>query len=550
MDHPKRILIVEDNAQTADYLAELLQAQGYHTEWAFDREEVFNKLRGISPDAASVEQPFDLVLLDLMLTPGGIEGFEICRRIKTDERLRHIAVVMVTGLGSTINKARGLDLGADDYVTKPFVPEELLARIKAALRVREMEYQVVQRNRELVALNDISRAASSSLDLDQVLSTILNQTLTIMSAQATLVALVDTENTDDLVLEMHRGIPLQVGDTLYYARWKPGEGLLGEVARRGEPAVSTDLSADRHLSHLSPYDLPVAACTPLFSKQGVVGVLAILGRDQTMWQEHSLRLLEAIGRQAGAAVENARLYTRVTHYAQELANSQAQLVQAEKLAAMGRLTIYIAHELNNPLQAVQNCLHLVIHRSLGREKSREFLMMAQEEVERLIKTVQRMLEFNRPSSGQDFETDVHTVIQDVLALTSQRLKRAKVDVKQTFAPNMPPLKANKDQLKQVFLNLVLNAIDAMPNGGELDLTTRIEKERQWAYIAVRDQGMGLAPEVREHIFEPFYTTKSQGTGVGLSISYGLIEQHGGDILVESTEGKGSCFTVKLPVRPI
>ncbi|MBN1579890.1 MAG: response regulator [Anaerolineae bacterium] len=549
MSQPKRILIVEDNGQTAEYLGELLRAQGYYTEWAFDREEVFNKLGGTSPGAAGIKRPFDLILLDLMLTPGGIEGFEICRRIKTDDELRHIAVVMVTGLGSTINKAQGLDLGADDYVTKPFVPEELVARIKAALRVRDMEQAVVQRNRELGALNDMSRAVNSSLELDQVLSTTLNQTLAMMSAQAALVALIDAENADDLVLQMHRGIPITVGNQLYNARWKRGTGLLGQVAQRGELVVSTDLSEDQHLSHLISHNLKAAACTPLFSQQGVVGVLAIMAHDNTLWQEHSLHLLEAIGRQVGATVENARLYTRVTQYAQELANSQAQLVQAEKLAAMGRLTIYIAHELNNPLQAVQNCLHLVIHRSLSRDKSREFLAMAQEEVERLIKTVQRMLEFNRPSSNQNFSTDVHAVIEDVLALSNQRIQRANVRVQKSFASNMPSLKANKDQLKQVILNLVINAIEAMPSGGELNIATRIGEKGQWAYIAVRDQGMGLTPQVREHIFEPFYTTKSQGTGVGLSISYGLIEQHGGDILVESTRGVGSCFTIKLPVRP-
>ena len=175
--------------------------------------------------------------------------------------------------------------------------------------------------------------------------------------------------------------------------------------------------------------------------------------------------------------------------------------------------------------------------------------MAQEEVERLIKTVQRMLEFNRPSSNQNFSTDVHAVIEDVLALTNQRIQRANVRVRKSFASNMPSLKANKDQLKQVILNLVINAIEAMPSGGELNIATQIGEKGQWAYIAVRDQGIGLTPQVREHIFEPFYTTKSQGTGVGLSISYGLIEQHGGDILVESTRGVGSCFTIKLPVRP-
>ncbi len=546
MTHLGNILIVEDNAQTAEYLAELLQSRGYHTDWAFDRTEALSKLRARSPEAALAGLPFDLVLLDLMLSPGGIEGFEICRRIKSDDVLRHLPVIMVTGLGSTANKARGLDLGADDYVTKPFIPEELLARINAALRVRDMEQAAVQRSRELAVLNQIAHTTSSSLNLDEVLATTLNQTLLVMAAQAAFIALTG-KNQNDITLQMHRGLPLEVSEQFTGARWAPGEGLVGDVVRRGELIVIDDLSVDPHLARLTPYRLQAATGTPLFSKQGIVGALIILAGDESAWQEHSFRLLEAVGRQVGVAIENARLYTQISRYADELSRSQAQLVQAEKLAAMGRLTVYIAHELNNPLQAVQNCLHLVIHRSLSREKSREFLGMAQEEVERLIKTVQRMLDFNRPSATRDLEADIHTIIQDVVALVNKRAQRAHVSIRQAFSPDMPLLRADKDQLKQVFLNLVLNAIEAMPNGGELSIATRYDRQDGWAYIALRDQGVGLSAEVMAHIFEPFYTTKSKGTGVGLSISYGLIEQHGGDIEVESIEGKGSCFTVKLPI---
>lgn len=548
MEHPKRILIVEDNVQTAEYLIELLQARGFETDWAFDREEVFQKLRGASPDAASVARAFDLVLLDLMLSPGGVEGFEICRRIKSDDVLQHTAVIMVTGLGSTANKARGLELGADDYVTKPFIPEELMARVRAALRVREMEQAVVQRNRELAALNEISRLTGQSLDLDQVLTATLNQTLLAMAGRAALVALIEEGGTKSAVLYRHRGIPLQLAQAFDRALWLPGQGVIGQVAQSGERVLATDLRNDPHLAVLIPHGLDVAACVPLSAQQGVTGMLAVLSQGSGQWGEHSLQLLEAIGRQVGGAIENARLYTQVRQYAEDLSRSQAQLVQAEKLSAMGRLIIYISHELNNPLQAVQNCLHLVVHRSLSKEKSREFLNMAQAEVERLINIVQRMLDFSRPSGQEENAVDVHALLQDVLALSNKRLAQANVRVRRAFAPDLPRLRANEDQLKQVFLNLVLNAVDAMPNGGQLTLATRLDRDGRWAFIDVQDEGVGLSAEAMKHMFEPFYTTKSQGTGVGLAISYGLIEQHGGDIQVQSQEGKGSCFSVKLPVQ--
>jgi two-component system NtrC family sensor kinase len=215
---------------------------------------------------------------------------------------------------------------------------------------------------------------------------------------------------------------------------------------------------------------------------------------------------------------------------------------------MGRLTASIAHELNNPLQAVQNCLHLILHRPLDQRKREQYLQMAQGEVERLISTVRRMLDFYRPSSEQHRATDIHAVIEDVLELTGKRQQREKVRVRRKYATDLPVLNVIQDQLKQVFLNLVINAIEAMPDGGELRITTTLSDDGEWTSIAFQDQGLGISPKTKAHLFEPFYTTKSKGTGLGLSVSYGIIEQHGGTIEVESTEGSGSCFTVKLPVQ--
>ena len=542
----KRVLIVDDDVHTADYIAELLQAQGYQTQWAFDGNEALDKLYSAPAEAAGVDQAFDLVILDVMIP--GIDGYEVCRRIKNDDTLRHTSVIMVTGLGSTTNKTKGLELGADDYVTKPFTPEELLARVKAMLRVREMEQEMLQRNRELAALNSISRLISRSLDPDEVLATTLNQALAIMGARAALVALVEPADDHAVALRMHRGLPSQVTSQLAGVRWRLGEGLVGAVAASGESRISTDLTADPHLAILPAHQLNAAVCTPLRAQQGMVGVLVVLNQDGDLWGEHSVRLLEAIGGQVGMSAENAQLYTKVSNYAQELARSQAQLIQAEKLAAMGRLTASIAHELNNPLQAVQNCLHLILHRTLEAAKQEQYLKMAQEEVERLISTVQRMLDFYRPTPEQHHATDVHQVIEDVLALTDKRLVRGRVRVRRVFAANLPLLNAIKNQLKQVFLNLVINAAEAMPNGGELRIATSLSADGKSVSVAFHDQGVGLSPRALEHLFEPFYTTKNGGTGLGLSVSYGIIEQHGGTIDVESTEGKGSCFTVRLPVR--
>jgi two-component system NtrC family sensor kinase len=213
---------------------------------------------------------------------------------------------------------------------------------------------------------------------------------------------------------------------------------------------------------------------------------------------------------------------------------------------MGRLTASIAHELNNPLQAVQNCLHLVLRRPLDDHKREQYLNMAQQEVKRLIETVQDQLDFYRPSSTQHHATDIHQAIEDVLALARKRLERGKVRVLKAFDPRLPLINAAENQLKQVFLNLVINAVEAMPKGGELRIQTSTSEDDEWLVIAFQDQGIGLTRNAMIHLFEPFYTTKSTGTGLGLSISYGIVEQHGGRLEVESEPGQGSRFTVKLP----
>jgi signal transduction histidine kinase len=377
-----------------------------------------------------------------------------------------------------------------------------------------------------------------------------------MAGRAALVALVEddteasTQRARDVVLRMHRGLPPQVNGQLEGARWTLGHGLIGAVAQHGQVQVSGDLALDPHLYLLPEYGLQTIACVPLMAQRRVVGALAVLSRDDAPWGEHSLRLLEAVGGQVGVTIDNARLYTRVSNYAEQLARSQAQLIQAEKLAAMGRLTASIAHELNNPLQAVQNCLHLILHRPLDEEKRAQYLRMAQEEATRLIDTVQNMLDFYRPSPNQHHATDVHQAIEDVLALADKRLERGRIRVRKLFEPQLPLLNAAENQLKQVFLNLVINAVEAMPNGGEMHISTRFRSADEWLTIAFRDQGVGLSRKAMIHLFEPFYTTKSSGTGLGLSISYGIIEQHGGTIEVESKVGQGSCFTVKLPVSRV
>ncbi|MCX7838779.1 MAG: ATP-binding protein [Anaerolineae bacterium] len=227
---------------------------------------------------------------------------------------------------------------------------------------------------------------------------------------------------------------------------------------------------------------------------------------------------------------------------------QAQLIQSEKMAATGRLAASIAHEINNPLQAISGCIDLAQATS-DLEKIRRYLTLASTELERLAGVVRRMLDFYRPARAERVPVNVRELMEDVLLLSGKRLQHARVRVSTRWADEIPYVNGVADQLKQVFLNLILNAIEAMPQGGTLDIRGQtIQDGGHWVVLSIADSGAGVAPQDLERIFEPFFTTKPDGTGLGLAVSHSIITQHGGRIIVDSAPGHGTTFTIWLPVQ--
>jgi PAS domain S-box-containing protein len=224
---------------------------------------------------------------------------------------------------------------------------------------------------------------------------------------------------------------------------------------------------------------------------------------------------------------------------------QAQLIQSEKLAATGRLAASLAHEINNPLQGIQGCLELVEIAQSDAEQE-QYLEMARKEVNRLGILVKSMLELARPSRGKPTRVNIFDLITEVLALSNPSIQKNSIRVSTQLDEAMPAIVGVADQLKQVFLNLVLNAIESMPNGGNLDIRAHSPKNG-WLTVSIADSGNGIPADQLPHLFEPFYSTKTQGIGLGLSISHGILTTHGGRLTVESQIGKGSVFTVWLPV---
>jgi signal transduction histidine kinase len=226
--------------------------------------------------------------------------------------------------------------------------------------------------------------------------------------------------------------------------------------------------------------------------------------------------------------------------------SQQALIRAEKMASAGRLTASIAHEINNPLQAVQNCLHLATRGEVTKKKQREYLDLANRELNRLMSTVQRMLDFYRPGAVEPQRVDLAALLRHVISLLSPQLQARDIRVSTGFSSKLSTIFAVSSQLEQVFLNLFLNAYDAMPGGGELRITAR--PVRDMVEILIQDTGLGVPEEIRGRIFEPFVSTKQGGTGLGLSVSYGIVSAHGGSLDLVSDRGPGACFRVILPIK--
>jgi two-component system NtrC family sensor kinase len=233
----------------------------------------------------------------------------------------------------------------------------------------------------------------------------------------------------------------------------------------------------------------------------------------------------------------------------ELQKTQQALLQSEKLAAMGRLTSQIAHELNNPIYGIMNTLELLKTEVPPESKRRRILELSLSETQRLAEMLRNMLSFSKPEEEKRRPVKINELVEGILLVMEKQMREANITVVTSFDDGIPEVMASTNQMRQVMLNIIKNAKEAMPKGGTL--TVRTARENNNVLIHVQDTGMGIPEEIRDKIFEAFFTTKSKvkGVGLGLSVCYGIIRDHGGAIKVESEEEKGTTFTISLPIGP-
>lgn len=256
-----------------------------------------------------------------------------------------------------------------------------------------------------------------------------------------------------------------------------------------------------------------------------------------------IQLADLLGRVKENSIEIENAYLN-------LKETQRYLSESEKLASIGKMAAMMAHEIRNPLGAISNSVGVLKKYSLRQDETNELLTLVEDELERLNKMTEDFLSFAKPSHLKRDKTDLNTVLAETLSLlTTGKTNFSEIIFQKSFTPDIPLLMLDRNHIKQVFINILMNSIQAMPKGGEITIQTRYSKEADEVQITFADTGIGMAEDELSQVFQPFYTTKDKGLGLGLNIIHKIIKEHGGYITLSSKEGAGTEIRLSFPVNP-
>ncbi len=418
------------------------------------------------------------------------------------------------------------------------------------LRIRAEDALVLEND----AVSEISRSLLSTLELQQVLTGIVNAAKRVIHrADRAVIHLID-EADGTLEIAASAGTAVPDGKTF---RIRAGEGVAGKVLAEGRTINVGDTSSnDTYLPFGAEHPQGSLMVAPIQGTRSLLGTISVRSSLNNAFTRSDERLLSLLGLQAALAINNARLFAderRFRQLAEELLQQEkarrVQLVQSEKLAALGRIVASVAHELNNPLQAIQNALYLVQMEEGLNPQTREDLRVALSETNRMADLIARLRETYRPTAGEEFQPEpFNALVAEIERLLTTHMRHKEAVFSFDPDPHLPPVQVIRDQIRQVMLNLCLNAIEAMPEGGKLTLATRHLTDSGEVMVTIHDTGPGIPEDVLPYVFDPFFTTKEGGTGLGLAITYDIVQRHHGRIEVSSVLGKGTTFTLWLPLQ--
>ncbi len=519
------VLVVDDEPGIAALCKRILSRAGYDVTSLTDPRAAIEHIQ---------QRHVDLLVVDIRMPE--VDGFDVISRTQMVQP--DTAVLVMTGFGTVETAIRALRQGVDGLLLKPFEKsDELLSSVRQALTDNQRKRDTA-RMQALRPLFNVTETLFSETDRDKLLDLIVTAIRDHLHCSNVAYYQVEKGIVSSIA---RRGRVLQVDDSTVAAQ------LVSHVDADGNPIVINATGpgeADAQLL-LSTLGLGSAILIPVARSNLHSVLFAARDASGAPFRGADLEMFFVLARQAVVAMENARLYEDLRNYVKRVEDSQQALLRVEKMAAAGRLTASIAHEVNNPLQSVQNCLHLAGHEDVPPEKRKEYFELAKKELDRLMKTMQRMLDFYRPGAARVEQVDLLELLGHVLSLTAQQLGQRNITVKTNLPESLPIIYAVSSQIQQIFFNLILNSLDAMSSGGELSISAR--QINNGVEMIFQDNGPGIPEERRENIFEPFFSTKEGGTGLGLTVSYNIVTAHGGTLDLVNGNGPGACFRLFLPM---
>lgn len=525
-------MVVDDSEVNVALLSDILVEEGYRVQTATDGELALHNIR-LEPPA--------IILLDIRMP--GIDGYEVCRSLKEDEKTRSIPVIFISGLGEESDKVKAFQVGGVDYLTKPFQVEEVLARVNTHLTLARVKQDLELRNIELEAKNiELAKEVAERKRSEEALRTTLQRFYTILSSLYAGVLIMTEDNRVEFANQAFCDL-FDLADAPDGLHGLTGPDILKkirdvyaepeEILARISEVVATQVSVRVHEVAIRGGRTYVVDSVPIRVNSEPCGRL---------WHHIDITKLKK------GEEERAALLT--------------QLAQAQKMEAIGTLTGGIAHDFNNLLTIINGYTELILSEQTQDDACVSDLQKILETGRKGTELVQRMLALSRKGESDPQPMDINSSVEDAVALMRRTFPKM-IQIQTSLEKDLSTVYADAVQVQQALMNLGINAKEAMPEGGRLAIETlntevnedycRLQhgaKPGRHVLIEISDSGTGMRKEIRDRIFDPFFTTKGwdfrKGTGLGLSVAKGIVEQHGGWITCQSALGEGTKFSVYFP----
>jgi len=404
---------------------------------------------------------------------------------------------------------------------------------------------------ELKTLLKFSSIINSSLKIEDVLNHAMQWAEEFIDAEASTVYELDEEK-GEIFIRIARG---SKKGSVKLIRLKPGEGIAGQVIQTGRPVVIQDTRKEKSFSRKydakTGFETRSMICVPLILRDKIIGALQVLNKkDQKPFVDSDLELLTTMSQQIAMALDNAKLYRRLEKKFEltesELKNAQEKLIRSERLAAMGHLVQGVAHEIRNPVTTIGGFAGRLEKELKGYPKLQKYLSFIMEQSARLENIVKQVRELSEILSAKLEVGEITRVLDQVVEKFEPLTKKQGIVFSFRIDKDLPLIKMDPAQLRVALSNIMENALDSMPEGGHLTLSATLEGGS--IKIDILDTGCGIAKKDQASVYDPFFTSKTRGAGLGLTMVHQIVMNHNGEIAIQSQEGKGTRVTLSFPVK--